>query len=186
MKLLEEMTLMEGASIELDTTFDAVKKKFGSNAKLEPTLSVRNVKFHLDTLTKGYFDKVKEKGSPFAFCGAKLHEIWWEQFNGEQGESEAALKELGYDNLTSFIDSIVAAAETIQGNGWVVVTKEALVPITNHSFAAFDDIIMLIDLWEHAYQVDYKADKKTYITKLIKNAVSWDVVSSRLNVKSNP
>lgn len=180
MSILKEMTLEEGMSMKLDTTFDKVKDKFGSTGKLAPTLSTQNVKFHLNTLTKGYFDKFEESGSPFAYCGAKLHEIWWDQFNGDKGNGEAVVELLGYESVDNLVEAIQNAADTIQGNGWVVVTKDALVPITNHSFAAFDDIVMLIDLWEHAYQADYKADKKTYIKQLIEEGVSWKIVASRL------
>lgn len=180
MNILQEMTLEEGMSIKLDTTFAAVKKDFGATGKLVPTLSSKNVKFHLDTLTKGYFDKFEEKGSPFAYCGARLHTIWWDQFNGKQGSSEAVLELLGYESEDKLIEAVQGAAETIQGNGWVVVTKDAMVSIPNHSYAAFDDIVMLVDMWEHAYQTDYKADKKTYIAKLIKDGISWKVIKKRL------
>lgn len=183
MTLLKEMTLEEGMSIKLDTTFDQVKGEFGSTGKLNPTLSTQNVKFHLDKLTKGYFDKFEETGSPFAYCGAKLHEIWWDQFNGEKGSADEVAGLLGFDGVNQLIEVIQSSAETIQGNGWVVVTKDAIIPITNHSFTAFDDIVLLIDLWEHAYQVDYKADKKTYISKLIKDGVSWKMIKKRLSSK---
>jgi len=178
--ILKEMTLEEGMSMKLDTTFAKVKDKFGATGKLAPTLSTQNVKFHLDTLTKGYFDKFEETGSPFAYCGAKLHTIWWDQFGKDKGSSEGVVELLGYDSVDNLVEAVQSAADTIQGNGWVVVTKDALVPITNHSYAAFDDIIMLIDLWEHAYQVDYKSDKKTYIKKLIKDGISWKKIKSRM------
>lgn len=180
MNILKEMTLEEGISMNLDTTFDKVKDEFGSTGKLAPTLSTQNVKFHLDTLTKGYFDKFEDNGSPFAYCGAKLHEIWWDQFNDDHGDSEEVVELLGYDSVDDLVEAVQGVADTIQGNGWVVVTKEAVTPIPNHSYAAFEDIVMLIDLWEHAYQVDYKADKKTYIKKLITESISWKKVKNRM------
>lgn len=183
MKILQEMTLEEGLSLELDTTFDKVQKTFREMG-FAPSLSTQNIKFHLDTLTKGYFDKVDETGSPFAFCGAKLHSIWWEQFNEGKGNSTAVVEELGYDSEHKLVEAIQAAADNIQGNGWVVVTKDSVTPIPNHSYAAFDDIVLLVDLWEHSYQLDYKADKKAYIKHLITKSVSWDVIAARLNVPS--
>ena len=175
MELLREMLLQEKMSLKLDSTFEQVKKDFGSTGKLAPTLSSRNVKFHLDTLTKGYFDKFEEKGSPFAFCGARLHEIWWEQFNGGSGDASEVVKQLGHESVDDFVEAVQGVAETLQGNGWAVVTKDAIVTCPNHSWSAFDDIVLLIDLWEHAYQVDYKADKMTYIKKVIKDSIAWVV-----------
>lgn len=179
MNILKEMTLEEGMSIKLDTTFKKVKNNYKNNGST-PSMGTQNVKFHLDVLTKGYFDKFEETGSPFAYCGARLHDIWWDQFDADKGDSEGVVDLLGYDSVDNLVEAVQSAADTIQGNGWVVVTKEAVVPIPNHSFAAFDDIVMLIDLWEHAYQVDYKTDKKTYIKRLITESVSWKKVKSRM------
>lgn len=180
MSILKEMLLEESMTIQLDSTFDDLKQEFGSVDKLSPTLSESNVEFHLNTLTKGYFDKFEETGSPFAYCGARLHDLWWKQFGEDKGDAEEVVQLLGYESTKLFVEAIQSAAETIQGNGWVVVTKDAIVPISNHSFAGFDNIVLLIDLWEHSYQIDYKGDKKTYISNTLLKAISWNDVKNRL------
>lgn len=180
MGLIAEMTLFEGQSIEMDTEFDSIASEFGELDKLEPAISARNVNFHLNTLTKGYFDKFEKTGSTFAFCGAKLHEIWWEQFNGEKGDVSEVVKKLGHhESVEEFTNELLELADTLQGNGWIVVTNNVITTCSNHSWSDFDAIILLIDLWEHAYQVDYGSDKKVYIEKAI-DVISWDVIQSRL------
>lgn len=180
MGLIKELLLEESTSITLDTTFEQVKQKFGSTSKLQPTLSDRNVKFHLDILTKGYFDKFDEAESPFAYCGARLHTLWWEQFDGDRGDAKDVLPRIGFDSIESLIEAVQGVAETLQGNGWIVVTKDAIVSCPNHSWSMFDDIILLIDLWEHSYQQDYQADKRTYVERVIRDAVSWNIIGGRL------
>ena len=180
MDLIRELLLEASLDAELDVLFSDVAQDFGELDKLEPTLSTRNVNFHLNTLTKGYFDKFEKTGSTFAFCGAKLHEIWWEQFNGEKGDVSEVVKKLGHhESVEEFTNELLELADTLQGNGWIVVTNNVITTCSNHSWSDFDAIILLIDLWEHAYQVDYGSDKKVYIEKAI-DVISWDVIQSRL------
>lgn len=165
---------------ELKSTFDDVKDSFGDVDKLAPALSKKNVDFHMNILTKGYYTKYAETESAFAFCGAKLHEIWWEQFNGEKGDVSEVVKKLGHhESVEEFTNELLELADTLQGNGWIVVTNNVITTCSNHSWSDFDAIILLIDLWEHAYQVDYGSDKKVYIEKAI-DVISWDVIQSRL------
>lgn len=180
MDLIRELLLEASLDAELDVSFSDVAQDFGELDKLEPTLSTRNVNFHLNTLTKGYFDKVQDTKSPFALCGAKLHAIWWEQFNGEPGDIDGTVKILGYKDAALFINEVLETALQIQGNGWVVVTKDGITACPNHSWDNFDDIILLVDMWEHAYQADYGSDKKAYVERLLEDAISWEAISSRI------
>lgn len=181
MSLMAEIILEESIwGRELKSTFDDVKDSFGDVDKLAPALSKKNVDFHLNTLTKGYYTKYAETESAFAYCGAKLHEIWWAQFNGDGGEADKVIKELGYENSATFVDLIFEVASDIQGNGWVIVTRDAIISCTNHSWEAFDDVVILIDMWEHSYQSDYGSDKKEYISALINKAISWEAISERM------
>ncbi len=41
-------------------------------------------------------------------------------------------------------------------------------------------IIMVLDVWEHAYYVDYKNDRAKYVENFW-NIVNWDAVNKRLS-----
>lgn len=57
----------------------------------------------------------------------------------------------------------------------VVHTRNAISPL------AFGDIpIISLDLWEHAYYLDYKDDKLTYVTNFMDHLVSWHTVTLRM------
>lgn len=185
MTLMSEIVLEESIwGRELNSSFEDVKGSFGDVGKLAPALTKKNVDFHLNTLTKGYYTKYTDTQSAFAYCGAKLHEIWWAQFNGDKGDADKVIKELGYESSSVLIDLVFEVASDIQGNGWVVVTQDTITSCTNHSWEAFDDVVILIDMWEHSYQSDYGSDKKEYISALINNALSWEAISKRLRTSS--
>jgi len=41
-----------------------------------------------------------------------------------------------------------------------------------------DDILLLVDFWEHAFILDYGSDKKEYIKQLWK-IIDWNKISTR-------
>jgi Fe-Mn family superoxide dismutase len=66
----------------------------------------------------------------------------------------------------------------IQGSGWIYLsTSGAIKTIKNHEVKK--DTALLIDWWEHAWALDYQADKQKYL-KNIWRIINWEVVNSRL------
>jgi superoxide dismutase len=49
--------------------------------------------------------------------------------------------------------------------------------IQNH--AVKNDILLLVDWWEHAWAIDYQSDKRKYLANTWK-IINWDVISKRL------
>jgi len=41
------------------------------------------------------------------------------------------------------------------------------------------DIILLVDFWEHAWALDYQADKKKYLANQWR-IINWNLISSRI------
>ena len=75
----------------------------------------------------------------------------------------------------------------MRGIGWVVVyydpERKTLITsfVTDHEVGQFAGlpVILALDLWEHAYMVDYvPADKKNYIDAFFEN-LNWSVVEKR-------
>lgn len=127
----------------------------------------------------------------FEFDGMRMHEYYFEQFQGgavaPTGESAlmGAVKEK-YESWNGFIAHVKEVAGT-RGIGWVVVYADPQVKTLHTTFVNDHEIgqlaglpIMLaVDLWEHAYMVDYvPAEKKTYVEAFLDN-VNWSVIENR-------
>lgn len=156
---------------------------------LEPVMSKETLEYHYKTLANSYVDRYnKGEGDPdFNKAGAFLHNIFFAQFRtamssnkpfGASAEFINTHFKNGYNELKEKTESV---AMGIQGSGWVYLNRKGqLKTITNHQIK--QDIVLLIDWWEHAWALDYQADKKQYL-KNIWRIIDWSVINDRLNLK---
>ena len=154
---------------------------------LQPVLSKQNVDYHYDVLSRGYVTRYnnKEGDADFNYGGAKLHNLWWQQFKPAKESStiDGPIKQTvfaNYGDLKGLTDKLVEAAMTIQGSGWVYLTKTGTIKTTpNQSFRS--DVFMPIDMWEHSF-TDYtpaKDAKAKYVTAVLK-LIDWNKLNRRL------
>ena len=81
-------------------------------------------------------------------------------------------------HIDQFKEKIVKTAMAIQGSGWVYLATDGKIKtIVNHEIKK--DIVLLIDWWEHAWALDYQADKKKYLENIWK-IINYDVINARL------
>ena len=127
----------------------------------------------------------------FEFDGMRMHEYYFEQFEGgaEAPNPNAPLNDAAterYGTWDGFIEHIKEVAGT-RGIGWVVVYFDPkgrtlhTAWVDDHQLGQLSGlpIMLAVDLWEHAYMVDYKpADKKSYVDAFLEN-LNWGVVESR-------
>ncbi|CAO2838000.1 unnamed protein product [Amaranthus hypochondriacus] len=120
------------------------------------------------------------------------HDFFWESMQPGGGDSPKLglllQIEKDFGSFANFKEKFVEAAMTLFGSGWVwlvlkrkekqlavVKTSNAITPIV------WDDIpILCLDMWEHAYYMDYKNDRATYVNNFMNHLVSWHSATSRL------
>lgn len=156
-----------------------------SRTELDPVMSEHTLDYHYGKLAKGYVDRYNagEGDADFNEAGAYLHNVFFPQLtsprpaNKPTGES-ARLIDQHFGNFNNFKKEFTGAAMSIQGSGWVYLSKSgAIKTIKNHQIKS--DIAMIIDWWEHAWALDYQADKAKYLTNMWR-VINWDVVNQRL------
>jgi len=151
--------------------------------ELEPVMSSDTIDYHYGSLYKGYVDKSnKGIGGEFQKAGAFLHNIWFSQFckpsNQKPDGLFLELVNRKYGSYSSFQKELKEVAMKIQGSGWVYMDKNGNIKtIANHEIKP--DIILLIDWWEHAWALDYQADKEEYLDNIYK-VIDWNVINARL------
>lgn len=137
----------------------------------------------------------------FEFDGMRLHEYYFPQFlqqdvgsdaeGQKSGSPDSALAKAAaerYGSGENFIKHIQEVAMT-RGVGWAIVYYDPSVKtlhtvfVTNHELGhlAGLPIILAVDIWEHAYMVDYvPAEKKDYVDAFLAN-LNWSVVEKRFD-----
>lgn len=120
------------------------------------------------------------------------HVAYWEQFapggpKRPEGKTAEDLEAVfgGYDK---FIEKAVATSDEVFGTGWVWLTRDdqnklALVGYEdgNNPVAVGRPAYLGIDIWEHAYYVDYENRKPEHIKAVLENLVNWTVVGERIS-----
>jgi len=95
-----------------------------------------------------------------------------------------------YDN---FVKEFSKAASTKFGSGWAWLGKKKdgsleIYTTSNQDNCFMKDIkinstpILCIDVWEHAYYLNYKNNRMDYIKNYFR-VINWDIVESRFNEK---
>ncbi|XP_020098069.1 superoxide dismutase [Fe] 2, chloroplastic [Ananas comosus] len=120
------------------------------------------------------------------------HDFFWESMQPDGGNLPCGglLQQIEKDfgSFSNFRDEFVHSAMTLFGSGWVwliLKTNERRLSVVRTSNAicplVWGDIpIICLDMWEHAYYLDYKDDKRTYAINFIDHLVSWHAVTSRM------
>lgn len=127
----------------------------------------------------------------FEFDGMRMHEYYFDQFEGGPHalSPESVLAKVAgekYGSVEGFIAHIKEVAGT-RGIGWVVVYQDQHVGTIHTTFVADHEvgqlsglpIILALDMWEHAFMVDYRpAAKKEYVEAFFQN-LNWSAVEKR-------
>lgn len=93
-----------------------------------------------------------------------------------------------FGSYDSFIDELNAALINIEGPGWVVfgydryLKKLIIMQVEKHQDLILIDFVplLVIDVWEHSYYIQYKTDKKEYIRNLF-YILDFNIVNDRYN-----
>jgi Fe-Mn family superoxide dismutase len=131
-----------------------------------------------------------EKDLAFNLGGHVNHSIFWTNMSpngGDKptGELAAAIDEF-FGSFDKFRAHFTAAALGVQGSGWAVLAWDSIGQKLivqqffdqQSNFAAGTVPVLMLDVWEHAYYLDYKNVRADYV-KAFWNITDWENVEKR-------
>jgi Fe-Mn family superoxide dismutase len=131
-----------------------------------------------------------EKTLAFNLGGHVNHSIFWKNLSPDggdkpDGELAAAIDE-SFGSFDAFQAHFTAAATTIQGSGWAILGWDALqggllihqLYDQQSNLPAGQIPIVMLDMWEHAFYLQYKNVKPDYV-KAWWNVVNWADAQAR-------
>jgi superoxide dismutase, Fe-Mn family len=138
--------------------------------------------------------KALAKELAFNIGGHMLHTTFWENMapagkggGGQPGGAIADVINKEFGSFTAFKKMFTATATSTEGSGWAALAmhpcigRPIIVQIEKHNVNVIPDfqILMALDVWEHAYYVDYKNDRAKFV-EAFWNLVNWDKVNKNL------
>lgn len=154
------------------------------NPKLQD-LPLKSILSNLNNLNaKNKVDIINNGGGVFN------HNFYFEALtkpNTKKISKELQIKlEENFGSVNNFIENFKNLALTFFGSGWIwlVLDKDnslKIVPTSNQDTPLKNDLkpLLNIDVWEHAYYLDYQNLRKEYIDNFFK-IINWDIVKERL------
>lgn len=156
----------------------------GANALLEKLDKARKEKTDLDI-------KSTLKALSFNISGHVLHSLFWQNLApaGKGGKPSNALAKAinkDFESLERFKKEFTQAAVSVEGSGWAALAfdkqakKLLICQVEKHNVNLYpnSEILLVLDVWEHAYYLDYKNERAKFADAFW-NIVNWSEVSRR-------
>lgn len=153
--------------------------------KLEETL----LELMKDSEKNAYALGEVQRRRGFEFDGMRMHEYYFSQLEGGAAAPSGRLMDTlaaQYGSFDAFLSAFKATA-LMRGIGWSVLyydkaaSRFHIAWVSDHELGQLSalPIILALDMWEHAFMVDYvPAEKKNYVEAFFKN-LNWTVPQAR-------
>jgi Fe-Mn family superoxide dismutase len=156
--------------------FDKLDKDRKENADIDMKATLKELSFHIG--------------------GHLLHSVFWENMapagkgGGEQPAGAIAdMINMEFGSFERFKKEFTMAATSTEGSGWAAlavhpcVGRPIIMQIEKHNLNVYPtfNILMVLDVWEHAYYLDYKNERPKFV-EAFWNIVNWDRVNKNLSL----
>ncbi|MBX5328398.1 MAG: superoxide dismutase [Candidatus Bathyarchaeota archaeon] len=125
--------------------------------------------------------------------GHLLHSLFWENLappgrgGGKPGGMIGDALEKEFGSFERFRKEFTQAAVSVEGSGWAALSycrqthRPIIMQIEKHNTNVYPmfRILMVLDVFEHAYYIDYKNDRAKFI-EAFWNIVNWNEVNNRI------
>jgi len=150
-----------------------------------------------DETRKGNADfdvKATLKELSFQIGGHLMHSLFWGNLapagkgGAKPGGRLAQEIDKEFGSFDRFKKEFTSAATSVEGSGWGALTyclqteRPIIMQVEKHNTNVYPmfRILMVVDVFEHAYYIDYKNDRGKFVENFW-NIVNWEEVSERLD-----
>lgn len=130
----------------------------------------------------------------FNWGGHILHTIYWHCMSPQGGGMPSTVLRMlivrDFGSYERFLEQFKRVTKEVEGSGWGVLllvsspvgVRLEIAAVENHENHAMwnSQILLPVDVWEHAYYLDYQNRRAEYLDVFFKYLVDWRYVESRL------
>jgi Fe-Mn family superoxide dismutase len=150
--------------------FDKLDKARKENTELDIKATLKELSFHVG--------------------GHVLHSAFWENMappgkgGGKPGGAIADVLMKEFGSFERFKAEFTKAAMGVEGSGWAAlalhqcVDRPLIMQIEKHNVNVYPSfrLLLVLDVWEHAYYIDYRNDRAKFVEGFW-DVVNWDYVN---------
>ncbi len=148
--------------------------------------SIDELLTNLDNAPESVRQAVRNHGG-----GHYNHSLFWQWMSPTGGgEPSGELKEAivsKYGSFQAFVDEFTTKSLAVFGSGWAWLQPDlGIITTANQDNPLMQNLsapLLGLDVWEHAYYLDYKNKRDDYVNAWW-NVVDWDFVAERYNSSS--
>jgi superoxide dismutase, Fe-Mn family len=177
---------------------------------LEPVISAETLKLHHGKHHKKYVETMNQLLADTQVRGATLedvvrssqgklfnnaaqawnHDFYWHSLTPKAVPPSGAMRqrlERDFGTCEKFVEQLAACANGQFGSGWAwLVEKDGRLqvlatPNAETPMARGVRCLLALDVWEHAYYVDYRNQRDRYVQALIEQRLNWAFAEENLN-----
>lgn len=122
------------------------------------------------------------------------HDFYWRSLSSKTSKATGALKVAveefgGEDRL---IEELAKAGKEQFGSGWAWLISEGGKLKIEKTGNALDPMakgkncLLTVDVWEHAYYLDYQNERPRYLEAVLKKLLNWDFAAENLGQEDHP
>jgi len=178
-------------------------------AALAPVISAETLALHHGKHHKKYVDTMNELLAKSDVRGSTLedvvrssegklfnnaaqawnHDFYWHSLTPDARPPSAELRrrlERDFGTFESFLEKFAAAANGQFGSGWAwLVDKDGKLqvmatPDADTPMAHGVRCLLTLDVWEHAYYVDYRNQRERYVQAVLEKRINWEFAEKNL------
>lgn len=142
----------------------------------------------------GVIESAKGKDKPLFNNSAQIwnHSFFWQCLTPDSAKPDAALARRIDDSFGShdaLIDAMIAEGVGHFGSGWAWLVQDGnALKVTSYHDADTPVVhnvqpLLTLDVWEHAYYIDYRNERPKYLKTLLNEAIDWAFVAQNLDGK---
>ena len=119
------------------------------------------------------------------------HTFYWQSLSptktAPSGDLLAKIEE-AFGSVDALVEKLKAEAVGHFASGWAaLILKDGKLEVTSYHDAdtpvAHDGHLplLIVDVWEHAYYIDYRNARPNYVDRILKEAINWDFAALNLD-----
>jgi len=123
------------------------------------------------------------------------HDFYWRSLTPKGGKPRGSLKqaiERDFGNVEGLIKELAEAGKEQFGSGWAwLVSRQGRLSVDKTAnaidpMAKGVNCLLTVDVWEHAYYLDYQNERAKYLEAVLGKLLNWEFAAENLDKEDQP